>query len=451
MADITIKKGFDIKLAGKPSTEIADALDSSTVSVQPGEISGIKVRLAVKEGDIIKRNAVLFSDKRDDAFTYRSPAAGVVKEIVRGERRFPTRIVIKPDGEDREELKSFSTSEIGSLSREDAVAHLQSTGMLALIRQRPFSKMASATQAPKSIFVNAMATAPHQCEAAVALQGQEDAFEAGLAVLSRLTEGAVHLCIASSESASVLTSAKATVHRFSGPHPSGNTSVHIANVDPMKPTDIIWFTDAQSVALIGRLFLDGNVPDTKVIALGGNGVKEAARQHYRVKIGGELGPFLKGKLEDGTQRVISGDVLSGEHIQADAPVRLCQSTLTVIPESKERRFLGWMVPGKNLLSYSRAYLSGWFGGDDWKLNTNTNGGHRALVLTGYYDKVMPLNILTDYLVRACLANDSDEAIKLGILETAPEDFALCEFICPCKTNVQAIIQDGLNMVEEEGI
>jgi Na+-transporting NADH:ubiquinone oxidoreductase subunit A len=309
--------------------------------------------------------------------------------------------------------------------------------------------MADATVTPKSIFVNGMATAPFQADIGTVIKGNESAFQAGLNALTRLTAGKVHLCLAEG---SPIKAGGADVHFFAGPHPAGNTSVHIHHIDPIQPKDVVWAVKAVDLIQIGRLFLEGALPSSRVIAVGGPGVADGARKYYRVRIGSSLKTLLDGKLVAGETRIIGGDALAGAAVAADSYLRFADSAITVLLEDRERHYLGWIMPGLNFFSRSRTFLSRWLKPNaEWALGTNTHGSPRAMVLTGLYDQVLPMNILVDYLVRAVLAHDTDEAVKLGLLEVDPEDFALCAFVCPSKMDVVAIIRQGLAEVEKEGI
>lgn len=448
-----IRKGCDLPLAGRPAGDIVDTTPSSTVAVYPQEYDGVRQKLCVDEGAVVARGAALLLDKRNTDFKVRAPAGGRVSSIRRGARRFVEEITIETDSNAQEEtFQSFSRDELSSLDRDAAVNMLVSTGYLVLVRQRPFGIMADPAASPKCIFVNATNTAPFLADAGVAATDDPDAFEAGLLVMSRLTSGPVHLCIGPSAPDTLRNAATAKIHEFSGPHPSGNTSVHISRVSPMKPSDTIWEVRAVDVVLIGRLFLDGKLPTHRIVSLGGPAVLDDACRHYRVAIGSPLDCVLGSRLKDGEVRVISGDILSGEHIPASGALRLRQSSITVLAEDRERRFLGWTMPGFDQFSLGKLFASSWLPRSrPWALGTSAHGEDRAMVLTGLYDKVMPLDIMVDYLVRAVLAGDTDEAISLGILETLPEDFALCEVACPSKTDIQSIIRRGLDMIREEGI
>ncbi len=451
--DFRVKKGFDVGLAGKPACEIATVVPSATVAVFPLEFEGIKQRLIVSEGDTVARGAILMEDKAHEAFKLRAPAGGTVTSIVRGERRFVEKIVITvSDGAEPEAFQKFAPDALVSLDRKTILDQLITTGYLSLIRQRPFSHMADPSAQPRSIFVNAMNTGPFQADAETVVADDPAAFQAGLDLMTCLTEGAVHLCVGTNAGEALNAAQRVERHSFSGPHPSGNSSVHISRIAPMDPTDIVWTVKAVDLVGIGRLFLDGVLPASRIVSLGGPSVKPEARRHYRIRAGGELGSLLGDSLIEGEHRILNGDVLSGKRIPDDAHLRFHQSSTTVILADKERYFMGWTMPGIGAMSFSRLFASTWLPGKrDWKLGTNMHGEERALVLTGNYDKVMPLNIMVDFLIRAVLANDTDESIALGILETEPADFAMCDVICPSKVEIQEIIRGGLRQIEEEGI
>jgi Na+-transporting NADH:ubiquinone oxidoreductase subunit A len=454
MADFTIRKGFDLRLDGQPSATLTDRPDAAEVVVYPLEYGGIKQRLLVDEGASVKRGTALMEDKRNPLFKIRAPAGGAVSRIVRGERRLVEQIVIRvARDEETESFPAFKPAAIAAAGRRELLDILVDTGLIALIRQRPFGGTASAAGHPKSIFVNAMATAPFGVDANVVVDRDPAGFQAGLDAMRALTEGGVHLCLAADAGTTLMNAGHVTRHTFRGPHPAGNASVHISRVDPMtQRSDIVWVVKAVDVVAIGRLLLDGALPATRVVALGGTGIRPDARRHYRMRAGARYAELLVESVCAGEQRVINGDVLSGRQADADGALGFDQSVITVIPEGRERRFLGWLAPGFGQLSFLPAFASAVTGrGRRWALDTNRHGGHRAMVLTGLYDQVMPLDIMVDFLVRAVLAGDTEEAIKLGILETVPEDFGLCDFVCPCKTEIQAIIRQGLEQIETEGL
>jgi Na+-transporting NADH:ubiquinone oxidoreductase subunit A len=399
---------------------------------------------------------MLLYDKRNEKLKFRAPAGGRIDAIKVGPRRVVTEISIEiSENEEMEEFKRYSAEQILALPREEVLGQLLETGYLAYLLQRPFSKIADTLVLPKSIFVNGMNTAPFQADIHIAVTGSEAAFQAGLNVLTRLTHGQVHLCLGVPPihaSPAVLKATAVELHRFLGPHPAGNSSVHIHHVDPIAPGDQVWAIRAVDVIQIGKLFLDGVLPATKVIAVGGTGIRESRRQYYEIRVGGELDSVLGEGLADDSVRIVGGDVLSGIPIRNAERLRFYNSSIVVIPEGRERRFLGWLGSGWGQYSASRLFLSSWFRrAESWGLDTNLNGSHRAMVMTGIYDKYVPMRIMVDYLVRAALAHDTDETVKLGILETDPEDFALCSYACPSKMDIMGIIRNGLLEVEEEGL
>ena len=455
-AVINIRKGLDLRLAGAPAPEIVDLSPSGTVTVFPSDYEGIKPRLLVREGDQVKRGTPLFFNKKSDAMRATAPAAGRIKSIAIGPRRIIERIVIEVSGKDeREDFRKHEPDTVLRMPRDEILAKLLTTGLLIHIRQRPFSRMADPSVQPKSIFVNGMATAPFQADPHVCVRGHESAFQAGLNALTRLTSGKVYLCIdprASHPSPALVNAQNVETIGFTGPHPAGNTSVHIHHVDPIKPHDTIWTVQAADLILIGRLLVEGTVPEGRVIALAGPGVMEPARRYYRARIGESLEHILKERVEAGEQRIIRGNVLSGAKTSSSDALHFRDNTLNVLPESRERRLLGWIMPGLDQYSQSRSFVSRWMRRDAlWAADTRMHGSKRAMVLTGLYDQYVPMNIMTDFLLRAVLARDIEEAVKLGILEVEPEDFALPAFVCPSKMDLMGIIRQGLAQIEREGI
>lgn len=451
MADFKIKKGFDINVLGKPKADIEDHMNQQLFAVYPSEFEGLKPRLKVAAGDTVKRGDVLFINKKNEKMVFRSPCCGTIKAINLGARRAPIEILIQAAAaEESVQFETYTQDSIRALSREQVVDHLLNTGLWPLIKQRPFSKIADPDTAPKAVFVNAANSAPFQADFSVVLKGDEAAFQAGINALAQLTDGTVHLC--KSGGSDLPEFAQAESHTFVGPHPSGNTSVHINRISPIQPNDTVYTVAAQDVILLGKLFLTGELPRTKVVALGGPAVKEEYRKHYRVQLGATLQPLFEKAIEEGEVRIVSGHILWGDPVKANSGVRYYGSEFFVLEEDRSRHLIGWTLPGMFQYSSHRVNLSTVMHlSHKWKLGTNQNGSLRAMVVTGWMDKHQPLNILTDFLVRAALAHDTDEMIQLGILETDPEDFALASFVDPHKTDVCGIIKKGLLEIEEEGI
>ena len=456
MAEFSTRKGFHIRLSGAPSDEVKIVDGSEEAAVYPQEFAGIKPRLLVKEGDSVKRGSPLFIDKKCPELRFSSPAAGKVRTIEYGPRRAIEKVIIDlSDSQRAEAFPAFEPASLRSAARDRVIEILTTSGYLAYLVERPFSRIPNPAVSPKSIFVNAMDTAPFHTDICVAMAGQDAAFQAGLLALGRLTDGLVHLVLPGDHDnlPKALTHAEGVeIHRATGPHPAGNTSFHIHNIDPIVPGDVVWTIRADDLIQIGCLLLDGKVPANRVVALGGPGVGNGSGCHYRVPIGAPLHHLLNGNLTSGEKRVVNGDVMGGTQIAPDGHLPFRCSGLTVIAEDRSRHFMGWAGPGLGRFSMSRAYLSWWVArGKSWDLGSSQNGSLRSMVLTGLYDKYMPMNIMVDYLVRAVIANDTEAAIQLGILETDPEDFAACAFACPSKMDLVGIVRKGLAMVEEEGI
>jgi Na+-transporting NADH:ubiquinone oxidoreductase subunit A len=445
LADFVIKKGLDIQLEGAPSTDLEVLEGATRFSVYPADFEGIKPRLKVKEGDPVKRGEILFENKRNEKMLFRSPCAGTVTEIRLGERRIPLEIVIEKA--ELEESISLERVDLNNATRESLVEALLQSGLWPLIRQRPFSKIADPEKTPKAIFVNAMNSAPFQADPTTLLKGNEEGFKAGIEALGKLTEGDIHVC-----SAPGLAIPAGKQSTFEGPHPTGNTSIHINRISPMQPHDTVYALRLQDVIKIGTFIQSGELPTEEIFCLAGAAVKPAFRKHYKNRIGASIESLIANALEDKEVRIVSGTMLTGNKVPVATALHFYDQEINVIEEDRKRIPFGWTMPG--LLQYSahRTNLSSWIAKTKkWNLGTNIHGGHRAMVMTGWYDRYMPLNILTDYLVRAVLAHDTDEAVQLGILETDPEDFALCTFIDPAKNDLGAIIKRGLQEIEEEGI
>jgi Na+-transporting NADH:ubiquinone oxidoreductase subunit A len=450
VANFKIKKGFDVKVIGKPKTNVEEYASQQLFAVYPSEFEGLKPRLKVKAGDTVKRGDVLFENKKNEKMVFRSPCCGSIKAVNLGARRFPVEVLIERAAEEESvTFETYTRDSVGKLSREQVVDHLLNAGLWPLIKQRPFNKIADPDTAPKSVFINAANSAPFQADFSIVLKGDEDAFQTGINALAKLTESKVHLCKSSGSDLPDFGNTES--HTFAGKYPSGNTSVHINRISPILPGDTIYTLTAQDVVLIGKLLTTGELPRTKIIALAGPAVKEECRQYYKVEIGATLEPLLTKSLEGDEVRVINGNVMWGGKVSADTCVPFYGSELFALEEDRSRHLMGWTTPGLFQYSAHRVNLSSMMGGHEWKLGTSMHGSHRAMVVTGWMDKYQPLNIMTDFLIRAALAHDTDEMVQLGILETDPEDFALASFVDPHKTDVCGIIKRGLEEIEEEGI
>jgi len=454
-ADFTISKGLNLPILGAPGSKLRQLSAKGTISVFPSEYKKVKFKCLVEEGDKVTRGGKLARRKDLQEFFVCSPVSGTVKAVNLGDRRSLKEIVIEPDGSDAaESFQTFTVDGILRAKAENVMAVLLESGFLGLIRQRPFNHTADPASKPKSIFVNGMASAPFRPDAHIMAQGKGDAIQLALNALTLLTDGPVHLNLATTEKDAndVLTqAANVQINYFGGPHPSGNTSTHIHNLDPIIPGDVVWTLRVSDVVRIGELLLTGVLPNKQRIMLAGEGFKEEARGYADVDTGMSLTDVLGTSLEENEQRIIRGDVLAGETIiPSESVITYFDEGFVALPEDKERHLLGWYAPTKTQYSAHKVVPSNWLKDKLFSFGTNTRGGHRAMVLTGIYDPYVALDILVDPLVRACIAGETEDAIAMGILESEPEDYALCTFICPSKNDFGKIIADTLDLIEQEG-
>lgn len=449
MGTFQIRKGLDIKLKGQAAKEIKTLPLSKTIAVAPCDYKGLKLRLSIKEGDAVKVGSQIFQDKFHPEIRILSPVSGRVAMIIRGEKRALLRVIIETDGkQEQESFKKFNEHEILGLSQKDVTTYLLEGGLWPVIRQRPFSKIANHRNHPKAVFIHAMNTEPLALDVDVLLDKKEKEFQLGLDILKHLTKGEVHLCIHARASAKALTEAKRVqIQRFSGPHPAGNVSTHIQYVDPINKGDVVWYVEAQDVLRVASLFMNGAYASERVVAITGEGAKN--RYYARTCLGAPLSALVEDGGVNGL-RYISGSVLTGKDVGKEGFLGFYDSQVTVIPEGGKREFLGWLSAGFNKFTVSKTFASAFLPEREVSLNTDKNGSDRAIVLNNIFDKYVALDIMTFFLLRAVISGDIEEAEKLGILECDEEDFALCTFACPSKTDVGEIMRSGLDLIEKEG-
>ena len=446
---IKLKKGFNINLAGKAEKKIADLPLPETFAIKPTDFVGIsQTKLNVKEGDTVKAGSPLMHDKAFDEILYTSPVSGEVAEIVRGAKRKILEIRILADKEvSYESFNQYSESELSSVSKEDALAQMTKSGVWPNIIQRPFGLVADPAATPKAIFISAFDTHPLAPDMGFILEGQDKYFQAGIDVLAKFAS--VHVNIdGKGENAAMFSGAKnAQVNKVSGPHPAGNVGVQIHHIAPINKGEIAWTVHPYGVAQIGKVFLEGKYDASKVVALAGSEVK--APQYCKTYTGAAISKMIDGSVSEGNVRFISGNVLTGEHINSTGYLGFYDNQLTVIPEGDYYEMFGWILPTTKKLSFHRAFglLSFLSPNKEYKLDTNTRGQERAFVQTGTFEKVTPMDILPTYLIKAIMAEDYDEMEALGIYEVIEEDLALCEFVDVSKHDVQSILREGLTLIK----
>ena len=444
--DIRIKKGLDIKLVGEAEQTTENAIISNFYSIRPEDFHSIIPKLVAKEGTHVKAGETLFYNKDNEAMKFVSPVSGEITEVQRGPRRRIDAIKIRADKE--QTYVDHGKFDL-SADAEKVKSYLLASGCWAFIKQRPYDVVANADKTPKAIFVSGYASAPLAANLDYTLAGKEAELQAAITVLSKLTEGGVHISVSSSNSP-LANLNNATTYKVSGPHPSGNVGTLINKVNPVNKGEVVWTVNAQDLVIIGELLLTGKFNAERIVALAGSSVKKP--RYFRTKIGSEVSTMVydNGVEQDGNDRIISGNVLTGKHVQPDGNLDYYSNVITVIPEGDDYEFFGWNKPIFNKLSTSRALTFSWLSPKKkYDLNTNTNGEHRAFVTTGTYEEVFPLDIYPMQILKACMYKDLDEMEALGMYEVAPEDFALTEFVCVSKQPHQKIIREGLDLMLKE--
>ena len=448
---IKIKQGLDIKLKGEAERSV-EIVSSGLFAIQPTDFVGILPRLLVQEGNAVEVGTPLFQDKHDERIVFTSPVKGTVKEIRRGEKRLLQAVVVEPSNETTEFLP-IETLHATSLQRDTIIEKMLKTGLWPMIRQRPYSIIANPDTTPKAFFVSACDTHPLAPDLNFIVEHFPDSFQKGLEILSILSGKKVQLCVHTEKTVSeVLLKAKnVTIHRFSGPHPSGNIGTQINKIGPINKGETVWFCSVQDVINIGHYFRTGKLDFTRIYAVAGSALEHP---HYiKTKIGAQIGSLTANNLKDNHSRLISGNVLTGRKVAENDFIGFYHNMVSVIPEGDNRQeMLGWIWPGFKKFSVSRTFPSAFVPKilhPDYELDTNTHGEERPYVVSGEFEKVFPFDIYPLQLIKACIVEDIDLMENLGIYEVDEEDFALCEFIDTSKTDIQQIIRKGLDLVRKE--
>jgi Na+-transporting NADH:ubiquinone oxidoreductase subunit A len=446
--DIRIKKGLDIKLKGEAEKTVEQAIISNYCTIRPEDFHGVIPKLVAKEGTTVKAGGTLFYDKSQESVKFLSPVSGKVVEVLRGPKR---RIdAIKIEADKKQTFEDFGKFDIEASKPEDVKAHLLASGCWPFIKQRPYDVIAKPESTPKAIFVSAYASAPLAADLDFTLQGKEAELQAAVSALGKLTTGKVHVSVGKHANSPLSGLQDITLHKVSGPHPSGNVGTQINKIDPINKGEVVWTISPQDLVIIGELLLTGKFNAERVVALTGSLVEKP--RYFKMLAGSEVSTILydKGVAERGNYRVISGNVLSGKQIRPDGSLDYYSNVISVIPEGDDYELFGWNKPIFNKVSTSRALTFSWLNPKKrYDLNTNTNGEHRAFVTTGTYEEVFPLDIYPMQILKACMYRDLDEMEALGMYEVAPEDFALTEFVCVSKQPHQKIIREGLDLMLKE--
>ena len=443
-----LTRGYNLKLAGDIKGDAVESVDVNRYALKPTDFNGISPipKLLVEIGDEVEAGTPIFYDKKRPEIMYASPVSGEVVEVNRGAKRAITEVVILADKKNR--FKSFSAPSLGD--REALVKFLTESGAWAFINQRPFDIVAEVNEVPRDIFISTFDTAPLALDLNHVVSGNERHFSKGIEVLANLTEGKVYIGAdgnGTKPSEAFTNNDKAEVNYFAGPHPAGNVGVQIHHVKPIKNGEMVWTVDVPSVILIGKLFNEGKYDVSRLVKVAGSSVKEP--KIVKTYLGANIGDIVGGNIKDGHQRIVSGNVLTGEEVEKEGYLGFKDNLISVLPEGDHYQLFGWLNPLKPKPTVSGKFPTFLWGNKPFTADTNTNGERRAFVVTGEYEKMLPMDIYPQHLIKAILTNDIERMEGLGLVELTEEDVALCEFACTSKMPVQNILRDGLNMLREQ--
>lgn len=445
--DIQIKKGLNINLVGAAELDTVPAALSNVYTLKLNDFHGITPKMLVKQGAEVKAGEPLFYNKNVEDMLFVSPVSGELVEIERGARRRILSIKILADKQ--QEFAVTPPIALENVTKQDIKSILLKGGCWPFIKQRPYDIIADPDTTPKAIFISGYVTAPLAADLNYVLKGKEVQLQAAITALTKLTPGKVHVSVGKAADSPLASLKGIELHKVSGPHPAGLVGTQINKLDPINKGELVWTVSPQDLVIIGEFLLTGKFNAERTVALVGSAVK--APKYYTTKIGAEIATFLYASgVNEENIRVINGDVLTGSKSRPDGNLGFYNNTVSVIPEGDDYEFFGWNKPVFNKISNTRALTFSWMQPNKkYDLTTNTNGEHRAFVVTGHYEQVFPMDIFPMQLLKACMVKDLDEMEQLGLYEVAPEDFSLTEFICISKQPHQQIIREGLDLLQQE--
>lgn len=437
-------------MLGEADRILMNTAFSDVYGVKPTDFHGITPKMLVGEGDQLKVGSPLFMDKHNEKILFTSPVSGILTEVVRGDKRRILEVLVKPDG--KQDYIDFGKSDPLNLSREEIIEKLLKSGTWPLVRQRPFSIIANPANMPKAVFVSAFDTAPLACDLDFVVNGNEKNFQTGLDALYKLAGRKVHLSVdaKNTKSQAFLEAQNANIHYFEGPHPAGNVGIQIHHISPINKGEIVWYLDVYGVITIGRLFNNGYYDATRVVALAGPEVFKP--RYYKLIAGARINSVTSANIRYNAGdelRIISGNVISGTKVDERGFLGFYDDMISVIPEGTKPELFGWLIPNPKRFSASRTWPSFLMPWKKYRLDTMVRSGERPFVMTGIYEKVLPMDIMPMHLLKAIMINDIERMEQLGIYEVAPEDLALCEFVCPSKIEIQSLIREGLDTIKAE--
>lgn len=447
---VKLRKGLDIKLVGEADKLKVDAPMPASVALKPTDFHGLVPKMVAKQGDKVKIGSVIFYDKYNEAIKFVSPVSGVVEEVVRGAKRKILEVRITPDAQ--EEAVKHEPKDPAALSGEEVKAAMLENGLWPFLKQRPLDIVADPNVEPKAIFVSAFDSHPLAPDYDYIVHGQDQFFQNGLNALEKLTSGKVHLTLNGNvpADATFQNAKNVQINKISGKHPAGNVGTQIHFIDPIDKGQFVFTVNPQDVVAIGKFFAEGQYDPTRIVALTGSEAKN--RKYYRTIVGASVAGIVNDNLESENVRVISGNALTGEKIDRNGYLGFYDAQVTVLPEGNQYKFFltkGWLGPGFDKYSSHMLFPTWLMKNKKYRLDTNMNGEERGFVVTGEMEKVMPLDILPMQLIKAVMTKDIDAMELLGIYEVAPEDFALCEYVCTSKIDIQEKIREGLDLIKEE--
>lgn len=445
---IKLRKGLNIKLKGVAERRKFGAKPSTEYALVPDDFVGIVPKIAVREGDHVCAGDALFVNKIHPEVKFASPVSGTVSAVIRGDRRKVLCVKVTADKE--QQYTQFGKKDAAKLSADEVKQALLEAGLFGYINQLPYAVSTSPDTTPKAIFVSAFRDMPLAADFEYELEGNEADFQTGLTALSRIAE--THLGISPEQQAKALTEAKdVAVTTFEGPCPAGNVGVQVSHIAPVNKGEVVWTVDPTTVIYIGRLFNKGIVDLRHLVAVAGSEITEPA--YTEVLVGQPIRSVLEGHLSGNAEhvRLINGNPLTGRQTTPEGYVGAHTSEITAIPEGDNAdEMLGWILPRTQQFSVSRSYLSWLFGKKKaYSLDARVKGGERHMIMSGEYDKVLPMDILGEYLIKAIIAGDIDKQEQLGIYEVSPEDFAVAEFVDSSKLELQKIVREGLDILRKE--
>lgn len=444
-----IRKGLDLPISGVPEQHVTTGASIHHVAIVGDDYVGMRPAMLVQEGDRVIKGQALFEDKKNPGVMFTAPASGTVVAIHRGERRVLQSVVIQIEGDEKREFARFDAADLATLSHDAVQTQLLESGLWTALRTRPYSKTPVPGTVPAAIFVTAIDTNPLSADPQPLILAERKAFDAGLTVLTRLTPGKVHVCQASGGKLGGHPQGQVAFNEFAGPHPAGLVGTHIHFLEPVSLTKQVWHLNYQDVIALGKLFTTGELCAERIIAIGGPQATQP--RLVRTLLGADLTALLAGETKEGENRIISGSVLSGRH--ATGPMAWLgrfHLQVSVVLEGREKELFGWVLPGAEKYSVTRTTLGHFLRRKLFNFSTSTNGGERAMVPIGNYERVMPLDILPTVLLRDLLAGDTDGAQALGCLELDEEDLALCTYVCPGKYEYGPVLREVLTRIEQEG-